>query len=63
MNNYFIQFYLRGQLPPDSTARSTIIEPCAIELTISSVIKTGAGFPGINAVEITISCFDNSLSY
>ena len=33
-----------------------MIDPAFIDLTISSVTKTGAGRPGISAVVITMSC-------
>ena len=42
-----------SQLPPRSTARSTITEPGRIEATISLEISRGAGRPGIKAVVIT----------
>ena len=45
-----------GQLPPCSTAKSTKTDPGFIVFIISSVTKTGAGRPGIKAVQITISC-------
>ena len=46
---------LKAQLPPDSTAISTITAPGFIVLTISSVINTGAFFPITKAVVITRS--------
>ena len=45
------------ELPPRSTARSTITEPGRIEATISLEISRGAGRPGISAVVMTMSCF------
>ena len=45
-----------GQLPPCSTAMSTITEPGFMVFTMSSVTSTGALRPGISAVVITISC-------
>ena len=44
-----------SQLPPDSEAKSTIALPARIDSTISLVTSTGAGRPGIWAVEITKS--------
>ena len=43
-----------AQLPPCSTAMSTITEPGFMLLTISSVISTGALRPGISAVAIAM---------
>ena len=48
---------LPSQFPPASTARSTITEPPFIPAIISVVIRRGAGFPGIRAVEMAISDF------
>ena len=47
----------RAQLPPVSTARSTITEPGFMSLTMASVISTGAFLPGISAVQMAMSCF------
>ncbi len=44
-----------GQLPPASTAISTITEPGFMAFTVSSLISTGAGLPGISAVVMTMS--------
>ena len=44
-----------GQLPPCSAAMSTITDPCAIAVTAPGVISTGAGLPGISAVEMMMS--------
>ena len=48
-----------GQLPPPfgplPAAMSMMTEPGFILLTMSSVISVGAGRPGINAVDITMS--------
>src|SRR5215207_77590 len=44
-----------GQLPPCSTAMSTITEPGFMVLTMSSLTSTGALRPGISAVVITMS--------
>ena len=38
---------LSGQLPPDATAKSTMIEPAFMSFTNVAGIRTGAGFPGI----------------
>ncbi len=43
------------QLPPASAAMSTITEPWRIDFTMSSVIKTGAGLPGMSAVVMMMS--------
>ena len=43
------------QLPPMAAARSTITLPSRIDLTMSSVINSGAGLPGIKAVVMIIS--------
>jgi hypothetical protein len=45
----------QGQLPPWSTAMSTITEPGFMALTVSSVISTGALRPGIRAVVMMMS--------
>jgi hypothetical protein len=44
-----------AQLPPCSAARSIITDPGRIPRTISSVMSTGARWPGISAVGITAS--------
>ena len=44
-----------AQLPPFSAARSTITDPFFIALTISSVIRIGAGRLGISAVVMMMS--------
>ena len=44
-----------GQLPPCSTAMSTITEPGFIALTVSSFNSTGAGPPGMSAVVMMMS--------
>src|SRR5436309_4053929 len=44
-----------SQFPPVSTARSTMTDPGFMPPTASAVISTGARFPGIAAVVITIS--------
>ncbi len=44
-----------AQFPPLSEARSTITDPGRIDLTISSVISSGAVRPGICAVVMTMS--------
>ncbi len=46
----------RAQFPPRSTARSTMTEPGFMLSTISLVIRTGAGLPGMRAVVTTMSC-------
>ena len=46
---------VNSQFPPVSTARSTITEPGFIPRTASAVISTGARFPGIAAVVMTMS--------
>ena len=45
-----------SQLPPASTARSTITEPGLISATMAAVICTGAVRPGMSAVVMTMSC-------
>jgi hypothetical protein len=42
-------------LPPCAAAMSTMTLPELIEATISSVIRRGAGRPGISAVVMTMS--------
>ena len=44
-----------SQLPPVSAAQSTITEPARIAVTMSAVIRRGAGLPGICAVVTTRS--------
>ena len=46
----------RAQLPPCSTARSTITDPGFIEPTCSAETSLGAGRPGMSAVVTTMSC-------
>ena len=45
-----------GQLPPCSTAMSTITEPGFMVFTMSSLTSTGALRPGMSAVVTTMSC-------
>src|SRR5690606_114843 len=44
-----------GQLPPRSTAKSTMTEPARMPFTVSSLTSTGAGRPGMSAVVMTTS--------
>ena len=48
---------LSAQLPPLSTARSTMTEPGFMSSTMAASIRTGAGLPGICAVAMQMSCF------
>ena len=50
-------FIVTSQFPPAYAAKSTITLPGLIDSTIALVISFGAGFPGINAVVITISTY------
>ena len=46
-----------AQLPPLAAARSTTTDPLCIPSTPRSVMRSGAGRPGMSAVEITTSAF------
>src|SRR5688572_1433642 len=46
---------VNGQLPPCSTARSTITDPGLMCFSVSSRTRTGAGRPGMSAVVMMMS--------